>query len=199
MYSDDGKIFNAIIPTLNNAKFLTVNTNVISIIKTCVLYEPDINVGTFQYVVCTQYTDNKYYLTFCTETDNSSDPTIYNNYGSYVNIYGIDYCPTINFLVVIYNNGTSSNICIDLFDCSDPMVAPVQKTVLSTSPITIPATVNSSGVKYIGKQLLFWINNIIYSLIDIKYKVPADSESLKNPLKVTFENIYNGQNITNII
>ena len=198
-YSDDGKIFNAIIPTLNNAKFLTVNTNVISIIKTCVLYEPDINVGTFQYVVCTQYTDNKYYLTFCTENDKSSNPTIYNNYGSYVNIYGIDYCPTINFLVVIYNNGTSSNICIDLFDCSDPMVAPVQKTVLSTSPITIPATVNSSGVKYIGKQLLFWINNIIYSLVDIKYKVPADSESLKNPLKVTFENIYNGQNITNII
>jgi hypothetical protein len=127
------------------------------------------------------------YLTFITEPFNISLP-IPNPTGSQYNycqevfyqygIYGIEYCPTIELLVVAFSD-INGYIQIELYNCT---VNPATLGIGSTSQIVkIQTAINlplkptqQFGLKYIGKQLLMWVDNILYSLTDIDYNPYVD-------------------------
>ena len=210
--TDSGVSFEAVNPTVTaifNNK--TLITSVYSLVQTCIQYRPKSTYAYFQYAVLTKQTIsslNNYYLTFCTIpyfSTISSTYTINNplineiNYNNSI-IYGIEYCPTINMLILVYN--TNNYISIDLYNSSilssgntDYQVPIQYKNIAMVNSISVPTQLINYGIKYVGKQILLWLNNNIYALTDIIY----DSLSY-TPKSVTFTPFLNGSdNILNIL
>jgi hypothetical protein len=208
---DNGISFTPVNPTTAIFNNTTLITSVYSLVQTCIQYRPKSTYAYFQYAVLTKQTTsslNNYYLTFCTipyfstilSTYTINNPLINEiNYNTSI-IYGIEYCPTINMLILVYN--TNNYISIDLYNSSilssgntDYQVPIQYKNVTMVNSIFVPTQLINYGIKYVGKQILLWLNNNVYALTNITY----DSSSY-TPKSVTFTSFLIGSdNILNIL
>jgi hypothetical protein len=187
----------------------TPSGNITSIVPTCKIYNQTNNGQYFQYAVVTDTANSiaplnkSSTLSFITEVNGNINgpPNIYtisNVY--YAGIYGIEYCPTMNYLFVAYINAPRvdvelpTTVLFDIYDCSvlpGNSMSPNNPTMLSTiitSNITgltnLPTT--NFNMKYVGKQLLVSIDNIVYALTD--YGTSSSTSSI--PTSLTFTTLY---------
>lgn len=172
--------------------FNTQDYYVISIVETFKMYDPSRNTSYFQYAVLST-TGTNYGLTFITEPFGNSytttTPNFYNAKQYTTQVYSMEYSPTISFFVIAYSNGT--NIVIDLYNCSisstqaDNSIS--NPTFIAAITTILPLPTTNCVLKYVGKQLLISIDNVVYNLKDITYEGTT-------PISLIFQPLYTDTN-----